>query len=290
MILIIGIVVMIVYFYGQEANVRDYGAKGDGITDDTSAIQTALDQNKNVYIPDGTYRINVDQSLEPKAKQTIKLSENAVLEAMPTTTEKNAVISINGTNQIMITGGKIVGERNNHKGSTGEWGMGIRIINGASKIKINDMIISDCWGDGIYLGGFADENAVYSIKINNVICDNNRRQGLSITNAKDVTISNCIFSNTNGTAPQSGIDIEPNDDQVVEDIKIINPECQGNSGAGILLRGSRGIIRQVIVFGSNNSDNADSDIRVIDTSDLIFDNNTNMGVLEKIALYLKIYL
>jgi hypothetical protein len=43
---------------GAFANVRDYGAVGDGTTNDTAAIQAAIDASKGVYFPSGTYLIN----------------------------------------------------------------------------------------------------------------------------------------------------------------------------------------------------------------------------------------
>lgn len=40
------------------ANIKDFGATGDGTTDDTTAIQAALDSGSSVvYMPEGTYKI-----------------------------------------------------------------------------------------------------------------------------------------------------------------------------------------------------------------------------------------
>jgi hypothetical protein len=39
------------------ANVRDYGAVGDGTTDDTAAMQAAIDTGRKVVMPAGTYKI-----------------------------------------------------------------------------------------------------------------------------------------------------------------------------------------------------------------------------------------
>ena len=52
-------------------SVTEFGAKGDGIADDTRAIQSALDTGKNVVIPEGTFRIS--DALSPKANQVIEL-------------------------------------------------------------------------------------------------------------------------------------------------------------------------------------------------------------------------
>lgn len=41
--------------FSDVVNVKDFGAKGDGIHDDTEAIQAALDTGRDVFIPRGTY-------------------------------------------------------------------------------------------------------------------------------------------------------------------------------------------------------------------------------------------
>ncbi len=42
---------------GASANVKDFGAKGDGVTDDTAAFQAAVNTLKKVYVPNGSYVI-----------------------------------------------------------------------------------------------------------------------------------------------------------------------------------------------------------------------------------------
>jgi hypothetical protein len=48
---------------GAFANVLDFGATGDGVADDTSAIQSAITASKNVFIPEGTYKITSQLNL-----------------------------------------------------------------------------------------------------------------------------------------------------------------------------------------------------------------------------------
>lgn len=40
---------------GDRVSVKDFGATGDGITDDTAAIQAAMDAHKSIFIPRGNY-------------------------------------------------------------------------------------------------------------------------------------------------------------------------------------------------------------------------------------------
>lgn len=41
----------------DHVSVKDFGAKGDGITDDTAAVQAATNSGRAVYFPGGTYRV-----------------------------------------------------------------------------------------------------------------------------------------------------------------------------------------------------------------------------------------
>ncbi len=46
----------------------DYGAQGDGINDDTKALQKAIDENEIVFLPKGYYLISKTLQLTPKTK------------------------------------------------------------------------------------------------------------------------------------------------------------------------------------------------------------------------------
>jgi len=51
--------------FADVVNVLDYGAKGDGSTDDTDALQAAIDSGANhVYIPEGTYLVRRSTSVD----------------------------------------------------------------------------------------------------------------------------------------------------------------------------------------------------------------------------------
>lgn len=59
------------------ANVKDYGAKGDGSTDDTTAFQKALAENRTVRVPDGEYILSAE--LRIRANCQLQLSQATVL-------------------------------------------------------------------------------------------------------------------------------------------------------------------------------------------------------------------
>jgi hypothetical protein len=157
-----------------------------------------------------------DKGLEIKSNRNILFNRGSIIYLKPSSKPNYEIIRIHSKKNVKIFSAKVVGDRTKHLNKKGEWGMGISIIS-SSNVKVINANIRDCWGDGIYLGE-SNGIASHNITISNGIIDNNRRNGISVISADGLYISNIILSNTNGTNPQAGIDLEPNRN----DNKLIN--------------------------------------------------------------------
>lgn len=77
-------------------------------------------------------------------------------------------------------------------------------------VQVLGLTLAESGGDGIYLGTAKGAIPNTDILIRDVICDRNYRQGISVINAENLLIENTVMQYTGGTAPQAGIDFEPN--------------------------------------------------------------------------------
>jgi polygalacturonase len=219
-------------------NIRDQGAMGDGVHDDTAAFQKAIDalpaSGGVVTVPPGNYMIDATRAVSLRSNMVLQLAPSAQLTALPNNLPRSHVIKIWGVSNVQIIGGRIVGERNGHLGASGEWGYGLN-IEASNNISVTDMHISDCWGDGIWIGALGPDGravAATNVTLIRVISTNNRRQGLSIGPVKGVTVVDSTFSNSAGTKPEAGIDIEPQAQGVAQNITISHCTISGNHGTG----------------------------------------------------------
>lgn len=93
-----------VYISASAINVRDYGARGNGIHDDTDAIQRALDAAADsgggrVYFPRGTYMVN--------PTRTLHVSSNTVMYGEGARSVIKASKTDFGWEMVRVTGSKI---------------------------------------------------------------------------------------------------------------------------------------------------------------------------------------
>jgi hypothetical protein len=223
-------------------NVRNTGALGDGVHNDTAAFQAAINSlpstGGTVTVPAGRYMIDALTSVKLRSHVRLKLDPLAQLVAIPNSSTRYYVLKAWGVTDVEITGGQIIGERVKHIGTTGEWGMGVD-IRASSKVYVHDLKVSDCWGDGLYIGATGSASTAVpatDITVNRVTSNNNRRQGLSFGPVQRVYVVNSAFTNTNGTAPQDGIDIEPQSQGISKDIRIEASTITGNMGNGLELQ------------------------------------------------------
>jgi polygalacturonase len=222
-------------------NVRNAGALGDGVHNDTAAFQAAINSlpstGGTVTVPAGRYMIDAVTSVKLRSHVRLKLDPLAQLVAIPNSSTRYYVLKAWGVTDVEITGGQIIGERVKHIGTTGEWGMGVD-IRSSSNVYVHDLKVSDCWGDGLYVGATGSAGSAVpasNVTIVRVVSNNNRRQGLSLTVVDKVFVYDSIFSNTNGTAPQSGIDIEPMSQGTSSNIRIEKSTMTGNVGNGLVV-------------------------------------------------------
>lgn len=234
---------------------QDFGAKGDGVTDDTAAIQAALDASSYVYIPDGVYMVDAgggssqssayESGLRVRSGQRVELSEGAVLKALPNPNKFYNIINANGVEDVRISGGKILGDNATHTGSGGDGGYGV-FIRASKNITVEGVEIADCWGDCIMVsyrsesdgsGGYVGVQSE-DILIDRCCIHGGRRQGISVVSGIGVTIRDCEIYDITQMAPKGGIDIEPDWVGAADDVIIDGCYIRDTSGASIIVSGA----------------------------------------------------
>ncbi len=230
-----------------------YNAKGNGIEDDTDAIQDAVNSARGgdtVLIPPGTYKVKAYRSgkaygIRLKSDMTLRMASGAVLKATPTDSENYSIVMIAEASNVNVIGGVLEGERGSHRGTGGEWGMGLNIKQ-SNHVVVEGVTARECWGDGFYVCGGSKD-----VTLCRITADSNRRQGISIVSADGVVVRNSTFKNTAGTLPECGLDLEPNQGEVVKNVTITGNTFTGNSGGGIAAgQRSGSIIADIIIDGN----------------------------------------
>jgi len=200
-------------------------------------INILLQSHSNIKFLNGIYNINPSIGIVFKSNQQVELESNVIIHSLPSEDEHYKIFSLNNITNVKIKGGTIKGDRYTHIGATGEWGHGINIFN-CSNITIEDIMITECWGDSVYLGA-TETGYNENIKLKNVICKESRRQGISVISVVGLDIDNCQCNDIFGTSPECGVDFEPNfTTQKLERITVNNLYTSNTSGSGLKIYAS----------------------------------------------------
>lgn len=244
-------------------NVKDdYGAAGDGVTDDTAAVQAAVTAGPIVYFPPGTYLVG--RILVPSNRTLCGAGFSSVLKLKASS---NSALLVNstwgvGNTNIHIHDLKLDGNKANNTYSA------VGATHAVAFLYCTRSSVRRCWIvdtdlDGVYIGanftysGTAIGGGCQFIDINDNRIERTDRNGVSVTWGTDITIANNDFNDCNVLAPSAPtiygagtIDIEPNNpSNTTERINIIGNRIYNSHHEPIACAGSP-IIKDIVI--SNN--------------------------------------
>ncbi|REG98245.1 right-handed parallel beta-helix repeat-containing protein [Flavobacterium aquicola] len=225
----------------------------DGSVDYTKYLQKGINDNKIVIFPNFPIMVN-DTGLVLENNSEIYFQENSEIILQKSNKDTYNILEIHNKHNIKIFNPKITGDRKEHFGNSGEHGMGIG-IRSSKQIEIYNSEISNCWGDGIYIGSLKtyDDSGNFipseDIIIKNSKLDYNRRNGISITCGRNINVSDVLISNTIGTAPMAAVDIEPNNNKDYMEKIVLENIITFNNRFGIQL-----VLKKMVGIRKKNVD------------------------------------
>ena len=174
-----------------------FGAIGDGETDDTKALQGAIDSGCYVFLPSGTYAVS---HLRIPSGVTIKgRGEKSIIKLIGDASQYQYPLDINGAENVTIESICIDGNGANQS----QIGYGICIY-ASENVTIRNCHIKNVFGDGIKVG--QDGLLSAKITIENCVVEGSTRNELSLLNCENVRVTNCKFNG--GTDSSALVDLE----------------------------------------------------------------------------------
>ncbi len=230
--------------FARTVHVTDFGPTE---TDATAAFQAALDSNADVVIVDNpgyTYWVN---PLYLRSNQELVFKDGVVVQAMKggfKGTNDSLFKGVDVENVIMRGEGTAVLQMNKRDYwdksayKPAEWRHAIALLS-TRNVRISNLTIRSSGGDGIYVSTSNESRRQYckDTLIEDCLLDDHHRQGISVIGAENLLIRNCVLQNTQGTAPQCGIDFEPNHAEKEALLNCVVERCRfvKNAFAGILI-------------------------------------------------------
>jgi len=217
-------------------NAKAFGAKGDGITPDSSALQeainTAINTKLPLYIPRTDAAYIIDSELQPSGGDLTILSDGATLKVKDNTITR--IFNFTSVNNIRIRGLRFDGNKGNQTFSETTTQALIYVCK-SSNIYIEDCEFADGISNLIYLVGanFADE-IVKNIFIEKCSFLRSNLDAMVVRKyVQTLRVKDCIFDTWgDGNTAYKGISVQASRDVVIRDSKFLNTTPK--AGAGVI--------------------------------------------------------
>ena len=296
----------------EVVSVEDFGATGDGVTDDTLAIVAAsayvesLGGNVKLVYPAGRYIFSPQNHYSSAYawRQAVEMVDvtNVTIEGYGATlvqlipgswTVGSGAIygneegpiqfrsSGNGTcSNISILGISVEMTKIAYSAGVGDGNAHGIALRGVHNYKLKDCVVTNAPTDNIYIGAtYSDTYSGNYGEIINCTSDGANRNCLSVVQNDNVKIIGGFYTNADGGSMQAGIDLEPDSGQNQSNILVQGVTISGNTNRGITsIRSSNVKIVNCDIF--NNG----SDVTVEGSSSRVRIENNNITTSQTFGL------
>ncbi|MBI5818867.1 MAG: right-handed parallel beta-helix repeat-containing protein [Verrucomicrobia bacterium] len=185
--------------------------------DSTAALQAAINSGARKLIVENTGAPWITDKLQLASHQEIVFEKGVVVQAKRGVFKGTSDALFNASSKTNITltgyGATLKMWKQDYDDKTqykhAEW-RHVLNFHSCERVRVAGLTLADSGGDGIYLGVARKGVPCSDVVIRDVACVNNYRQGISVISARNLLIENCVLKDTWGTAPEAGIDFEPN--------------------------------------------------------------------------------
>ena len=218
---------------GAETQCVNASAFGWNVADATACLQAAIDSGakkvvidrqagdwitRPLFITNSNIEVVLADGVTLKAKRGEFYGKSDCLIRI-TGGAKNVTLRGEGKAALVMNKKDYLDPRQNYAFS--EWRHAVSILS-AENVTVKDLTILSSGGDGIY------PNGPKNVTLENLQVYDHNRQGMSPISIKGLTVRRCEFNDTWGTPPQSGIDMEPNNERQ-HFIDVLYEDCAFNN-------------------------------------------------------------
>ena len=221
-------------------NVKDYGATGDGSTDDHANLTTAIAaaSGHTLYFPNGTYLLS--ETLVFNVSCRVILGNGVIIKNYDNNYTDTPLVTIDSVTNGSFEGNNALIQQDYSGGTwpSGQQRSALAITN-CTDFVVRDLRLKSDGGDGLYVGGDTMSGMNFDTLIENVHVLEGGRNGISVIAGNNVTLKDCIVEGVlDRQSPKCGVDFEPNnanDDFI--NVRLINCTTLDAPESGILITG-----------------------------------------------------
>jgi len=214
-------------------SVKDFGAVGDGVADDTAAIQNAVNASTQVYFPAGIYKcdgivtLDANSNLFGAGRGATRIVRNGLNSPSVGVLYAQSASSTTFIDNITIRDMTLDGQVATLGFSEFRH---LVSLNGVRNVVIECVDFVGFRGDGLLIGSgilAGTERHNVNVVVRNCLFDGinkDNRNGISVIDVDGLVVDSCSFRRTTRSNMPGAIDVEPDGNifTVVRDIKIIN--------------------------------------------------------------------